>query len=153
MKEGTDHTPHGIGIKVWWSGDIREGYWNYGRQHGRVRAIWNDGDCYSGEYKEGLYHGEGTLYYKDGDRYEGGWKDGNEYGQGTYYTTDGHKYTGRMGWITKGTEKLSTRTERSIRDTGIKIGVMKSLKRHGLGTLYSADGQVLNQGKWDMGRV
>ena len=24
------------------------------------------------------------------------------------------------------------------------------LKRHGLGTLYSADGQVLNQGKWWM---
>ena len=23
------------------------------------------------------------------------------------------------------------------------------LKRHGLGTLYSADGQVLNQGKWE----
>ena len=22
-------------------------------------------------------------------------------------------------------------------------------KRHGLGTIYSADGQVLNQGKWD----
>ena len=22
------------------------------------------------------------------------------------------------------------------------------LKRHGVGTLYSADGQVLNQGKW-----
>ena len=25
------------------------------------------------------------------------------------------------------------------------------LKRHGVGTLYSAEGQVLNQGKWDKG--
>ena len=44
-------------------------------------------------------------------------------GQGEINYKDGRKYIGEWGnW---------------------------NLTRHGLGTLYSADGQVLNQGKWE----
>ena len=59
------------------------------------------------------------LYTKDGDKYTGIW-DGYT-GQGEVNYKDGKKYTGQ--WDYK--------------------------KRHGVGTLYSADGQVLNQGKWE----
>ena len=59
------------------------------------------------------------LYTKDGDKYTGIW-DGDK-GQGEVNYKDGKKY----------------------------IGQWDGLERHGLGTLYSADGQVLNQGKWE----
>ena len=62
------------------------------------------------------------LYTEDGDKYTGiwdGWK-----GKGEVNYKDGKKYKGY--WDHDG-----------------------SFKRHGLGTLYSADGHVLNQGKWE----
>ena len=62
------------------------------------------------------------LYTKDGDKYTGIW-DGLE-GKGEVNYKDGKKYIGQ--WRAK-----------------------SGLKRHGYGTLYSADGQVLNQGKWE----
>ena len=99
--------------------DIEEGYWKDGKLHGRGRRIYPNGECYSGEWKKGNYNGEGTWYTKDGDKYTGIW-DGYT-GQGEVNYKDGKKYTGQ--WDYK--------------------------KRHGVGTLYSADGQVLNQGKWE----
>ena len=42
MEEGTDDTSHGIGIKVWDEGDIEEGYWKDGQQHGRGRRMGNN---------------------------------------------------------------------------------------------------------------
>ena len=67
------------------------------------------------------------LYKYNGDKYTGiwdGWK-----GQGEINYTDGKKYIGQ--WDDFGGSSST------------------DLKRHELGTLYSADGQVLNQGKWD----
>ena len=62
------------------------------------------------------------LYTEDGDKYTGQWDDGK--GQGEINYKDGTKYTGHWD-----------------RWNGYYL-------RHGLGTLYSADGQVLNEGKW-----
>ena len=65
------------------------------------------------------------LYEYNGDKYTGIWN--NWEGQGEINYKDGKKYIGEwdIDWSNK------------------------KLKRHGLGTLYSADGQVLNQGKWE----
>ena len=60
------------------------------------------------------------LYTKNGDKYTGIWVSDWE-GQGEINYKDGTKYKGHWD----------------------------GFKRHGLGTLYSADGQVLNQGKWE----
>ena len=65
------------------------------------------------------------LYDRFGDKYTGIWDDWK--GQGEVNYDDGKKYIG----------------EWDIDWSNVK------LKRHGLGTLYSADGQVLNQGKWE----
>ena len=64
------------------------------------------------------------LYTKNGDKYTGKWN-GNRGGQGQINYKNGKKYKGY--W--------------DIKDD--------SYKRHGLGTLYSADGKILNQGKWE----
>ena len=151
VKEGTDDTPHGIGILVWigW-GRIEEGYWKDGELHGRGRRIWNDGNYYIGEWKEDRYNGEGTWYDRDGDRYEGGWKNDSKYGQGTYYTKDGDKYTGIWNkW--EGQGEVNYKDGKKYIGQWDDFGGLSSidLKRHGLGTLYSADRQVLIQGKWE----
>ena len=151
MKEGTDDTPHGIGIRVDRDGNIEEGYWKDGELHGRGRFIYEGGSYYIGEFKEGRKNGEGTYYSPNGDiRYEGGWKGNNLYRQGTYYDRNGDKYTGIWKGRYKGQGEINYKDGFNYtgqwvwdKDDGYK------LKRHGVGTLYSADGQVLNQGKWE----
>ena len=69
-------------------------------------------------------HSTRILLYQKGDKYTGIWAYWMK-GQGEVNYKDGKKYKGHWDWEDGG------------------------LKRHGVGTLYSADGQVLNQGKWD----
>ena len=153
VREGTDHIPHGIGIQVRSKdGGIEEGYWKDGELHGRGRGIDCGGAYYIGEYKEGKRNGEGTKYYATGDKwYEGGWKNDRYYGQGTLYATNGDKYTGQWDGDYKGQGEINYTDgtkykgywDRDYRGKDYK------LKRHGVGTLYTADGHVLNQGKWE----
>ena len=72
-----------------------------------------------------LYSTRILLYTEDGDKYTGQWT--GWAGQGEINYKDGKKYIGQ--W------------EYDIKDD--------KFKRHLRGTLYSADGQVLNQGLWD----
>ena len=65
------------------------------------------------------------LYTYNGDRYTGIWDDWK--GQGEVNYKDGKKYKGCWD---------------------VDRNDYWKLKRHGVGTLYSAYGQVLNQGKW-----
>ena len=58
------------------------------------------------------------------------------------YTEDGHKYTGQWnGYTGQG--------EVNYKDGKKYTGEWNGLKRNGQGILYSADGQVINQGKWE----
>ena len=142
VKQGTDDIPHGIGIQLCMSEGILEGHWKDGYLH-TGRFIRGGGwGYYIGEWEKDCWHGQGTLYYKNGEKeYEGGFKDGKFYGQGTWYTEDGDKYTGQ--WNDR-----EGKGEINYID-GIKYtGEWYKSYRDGLGTLYSADGQVLNQGKW-----
>ena len=95
-----------------------------------VEGYWQDGvqhgkgrgifgDTYhTGEYKEMIRYGQGTYYYEDGNTYIGEWD--NEAGKGEIRYKDGTRYTGSWDWF----------------------------KRNGVGTLFSADRQVINSGKW-----
>ena len=68
------------------------------------------------------------LYTEDGDKYTGIWDDWK--GQGETNYKDGTKYKGYWKLLKGGDSKYE-------------------FMRHGVGTLYSSDGQVLNKGKWD----
>ena len=72
------------------------------------------------------------LYSEDGDKYTGIWDRYLE-GQGEISYKDGTKYKGHWERLKRGDSKY------------------EEFMRHGVGTLYSADGQVLNQGKWWLG--
>ena len=74
-------------------------------------------------------HSARILLYDDGDKYTGIWDDSRK-GQGEVNYKDGKKYKGYWEWLKGGDSKYE-------------------YMRHGVGTLYSADGQVLNQGKWE----
>ena len=153
MKEGTDDTPHGIGIRVWMSGAIDEGYWKDGELHGRGRHIDCSGSYYIGEFKKVRFNGEGTYYKENGDIiYEGGWKDDKYYRQGTYYEKNGDKYTGIWDDWDKGQGEVNYKDGTKYKGHWELLKGGDSIyeyMRHGIGTLYSADGQVLNQGKWE----
>ena len=148
MKEGTDDTPHGIGIRVDKNGSrIDEGYWEDGWLHGRGRYIYRSGEYYIGEYNKGSKNGEGTLY-RYGDRYEGEWKGNCYYGQGTLYTEDGDKYTGIWDDWNKGQGEINYKDGTRYTGRWDYDDNDGKLKRHGSGTLYSKKGQVLYQGMW-----
>ena len=68
-------------------------------------------------------HSTRILLYDDGHKYTGIWNGGEGKGEVNY--KDGKKYIGQWDW----------------KDD--------DFKRHGLGTLYAAEGQVLKEGKWD----
>ena len=74
---------------------------------------------YEGEWEKSNIHGQGTSF-QDGNKYTGIWEY-NQDGIGEIIYPDGTKYKGHWN---------------------------SELKRDGQGTLYSADGQVLKQGKW-----
>ena len=148
VKEGTDDIPHGLGIQVNNSGNIYEGYWKDGKLHGRGRYIGNWGIYYIGEWKEGSYDGEGAYYYF-GTKYEGNWNNNRKYGQGTLYHGNGDKYTGQWDG-NKGQGEVNYKD--GTKYTGQWNGSYQDeIKKDGLGTLYSADGQVLKQGQWEEG--
>ena len=71
------------------------------------------------------------LYNRNGDIYTGQWN-GEREGEGEINYNNGYKFIG--GWKS---------------DYDYKNGWF--LVRHGLGTVYSSDGQVLSQGKWHYG--
>ena len=142
--QGTYYTKNGDKYTDQWDGNYEgQGEINY---KDRTKYIWKTRDCYIGEFKGGRLNGEGTLYNEDGGRYEGGWKDGWYKGQGTYYTKDGDKYTGQWDdWKGQGEIKYKDGKMYTGHWNG---GYSNNFKRHGLGILYSADRQVLSQGKW-----
>ena len=145
VTEGVYDTPFGIGIKVWKNGIISEGYWEDDKLNGRGRVINFDGEYYIGDWEGGSRNGEGTHYDKDGNRYEGGWKHDSYYGQGTFYANNGNKYTGEWDGFIKGQGQINYKDGKKYIGQWDHYG---GYKRHGLGTLYSADGQVLNKGMW-----
>ena len=80
--------PHGVGIKIWWDGTIREGYWEYGLQNGYGRVIYWNGEYYIGDFKDDQYHGHGTYYYPSRKKYVGEWKDNLRHGNGVEFNAD-----------------------------------------------------------------
>ena len=95
MKEGTVDVPHGIGIRVWDTGSILEGFWQDSELHGTGRTIFGS-NYYIGQYKEGRYYGQGTIFTSGRQVCTGEW-DGLK-GQGEIILKDGYSYFGHWDW-------------------------------------------------------
>ncbi|KAG0467690.1 hypothetical protein HPP92_019270 [Vanilla planifolia] len=74
------NTQHGPGTKTYRNLDVYEG-----KMCGRGVMKWLNGDVFNGHWLDGLEHGLGYYYYSDGSCYVGTWSMGLKDGQGTYY--------------------------------------------------------------------
>jgi hypothetical protein len=77
-----------------YKGDVLEGEWLNGLQHGQGTYTYANGDKYVGNFKNGKSHGQGTYTYPSGDKHVGEYKDDKKHGQGTYTYPSGDKYVG-----------------------------------------------------------
>jgi hypothetical protein len=116
----------GHGKKTWPSGDVYDGDFYMGLEHGQGRKLFADGAVYEGGWKNGLHDGEGRTMYENGDHYEGTWLKGHKSGSGTMRSTreNGDVYEGECF-------------------NGIE---------HGMGTLTCANGNVFS-GSWKKGEM
>ena len=58
----------GYGGYTFGNGDVYEGNWESGKQHGQGVFMWKQtGAMYSGQWQNGLQHGQGYLLLPDGD--------------------------------------------------------------------------------------
>ena len=95
-----------------------------------LRHLYQTSNLKPNHFNIHLFHSTRILLYeKNGDKYTGIWDDWDK-GQGEVNYKDGTKYKGHWELL-KGGDSIY------------------EYMRHGIGTLYSADGQVLNQGKWE----
>ena len=67
----------------------------------------SNGDVYEGEFKNGQQHGKGKYTYINGAEYKGMWAKGKQHGKGTYTTSKGEEKHGewqdgkRVRWLDK----------------------------------------------------
>lgn len=149
-----DNKPNGAGVLVitqnyqghWMKGDRLTGNFVNGVLVGEGKLTRTNGAVYTGNFN-GDCDGQGS-YVKNGTRYDGQWKDGNMHGHGTKKWSDGSKYVGE--WKNGKMSGNGTYTY----STGEKyIGEFKDDNFEGQGCLYSADGDIIEQGTWVAGEL
>jgi hypothetical protein len=67
---------HGIGKATYANGYVYQGGWLQGKQHGQGKLTKTNGNVYEGEWVDGKPHGHGKLTKANGDVYEGEWRNG-----------------------------------------------------------------------------
>ena len=78
-----------VQTKQYDSGDVYEGEFKDGRQHGQGTFRRPDGFQYTGEWVEGRIEGAGVATYPNGSVYEGAFLDGAPHGFGKITYADG----------------------------------------------------------------
>lgn len=76
---------HGLGVMIYQSGRIYEGFWFKDKRHGKGYEKYKNGDIFLGEFKDGKPEGKGRrLWIEKGETYEGEWSDGLMHGIGKW---------------------------------------------------------------------
>ena len=118
--EFSDDRYHGQGTYTYPDGLRYSGQYVNGKRNGQGTFTWPNGDRFVGLFRDGSRH-LGTYLHQDGARYIGEYKDDRPNGQGTYIYPNGSKYVGEF-----------------------RGGVS-----HGQGIYYSANGVVVQSGRWE----
>lgn len=106
--EWLDDLRHGTGIMYYRTGNVYQGGWRFGMQHGHGQMMWyTKNEVYMGEWREGRQHGKGEhvwfvdvnngTQFQTQNRYKGGWVGGLKEGSGVFEYADGSRYSG--GWV------------------------------------------------------
>ena len=83
---------HGIG-KMTWTDKTFDGEWING-DYRKGLMIYSKGDVYEGQFKNGKQHGEGQIRYANGEEYDGEWFQNSRRGQGKMIFQNGEVYEG-----------------------------------------------------------
>lgn len=84
-----DGKAYGLGVGIFNSKGVYEGYWKNDRRHGEGTYTWANGDTYQGEFVEGTREGFGTYTFSSGEKYIGHWKENLRNGKGVMYDKSG----------------------------------------------------------------
>ncbi|KAK9505547.1 hypothetical protein O3M35_009573 [Rhynocoris fuscipes] len=114
------------GVTVFGEKNWYEGRWHNGLMEGFGVRRYQDGTLYAGYWKNGARHGEGVLLWPNNDIYNGEWKNGLMDGNGSYIW----KSYQVLDWLTSPSQNCF-------------VGKWRKGQRHGIGTLYLANGVKL----------
>ena len=121
--EMLDGVPHGSGKYVYTSGHVYDGAWVLGKEHGAGLMLDGKGSSYDGEWVQGVRDGRGRAVTKGAGTYDGEWVAGVKVGFGRFVNVDGAVYEGQWQGRT-----------------------------HGRGKYTLANGEVVHDGEWVMGK-
>ena len=100
---------HGLGVMLYASGRVYEGFWNCDRRHGKGFERFKNGDVYVGEFFKGRAEGKGKrVWYQTSEAYEGEWYQGMRHGIGKWVIrhTSQEDAEKQLQNVKKGTSKI-----------------------------------------------
>jgi hypothetical protein len=104
---------------------------------------------YLGELTARIRHGVGVEVDSKGRIYSGSWRQGGKDGPGYYQFADGRRYLGSFAQ----NKMLSGKKLMLTDDTFYQGEVADDGSRHGKGSLYNYDNELLCEGYWEMDKV
>ncbi|KAJ1451543.1 hypothetical protein M885DRAFT_468331 [Pelagophyceae sp. CCMP2097] len=136
-------------------GNVYEGQWRRGREHGRGALLTRDRRVvYDGDWADGKIHGKGIYFFPRGDVYCGEWRENARHGFGRYVQAPPDRKSPRNGHVKRsgytGEWRENARHGRGRYDgpDGSRYdGEWAADRRHGRGTLTTADGATY-EGQW-----
>ena len=76
---------HGLGVMLYKSGRVYEGFWHKDKRHGKGYEKYKNGDIFLGEFDKGRPNGKGRrLWLHANETYEGEWVKGKMEGIGKW---------------------------------------------------------------------
>ncbi|CAN0321749.1 unnamed protein product, partial [Laminaria digitata] len=153
---------HGQGSMHISDGNRYTGQWKLGKKNGSGTMTYPDGARYEGSWVDDHRHGQGTYSYSSGAVYDGGWEEGRMHGTGCYTSGSASRASSAnsdsfllsSGAVEARMAHLGGRTYVGEWADGVRNGYgtdtlsngiifegsFKQDKKHGVGTLRSADG-------------
>jgi len=145
---------HGQGTQTYgpnseWGGDQFVGEFRDDFRNGQGAYTYANGDKYVGDWQDNARTGQGTYTFASGEIYFGEFQDDNPNGQGTYTFSPnsqwaGDKYVGEFLDFVRNGQGIYT-----FADGRKYVGGFRNGDFNGQGTMYAANGAVLEEGTWE----
>jgi len=139
---------HGQGTQNFANGDIYSGAWRNDKMSGVGQVKRANGEEYTGEFSNNEYAGKGTLITASGDQIKGDFAKGQANGNAMIWYADGRQYRGEVkNGLPDGKGVLW------YADGAYYNGEIKNGMPDGMGDLVDANGNLLQGGKWNNGKL
>ena len=150
----TQYTRYNNCIGTWSDGrgNTYVGEWQSGSREGQGEAIMANGDKYVGEFKFNKKNGRGVMMFSNGDEYVGEVKDDALSGQGTYIFGEG-LYKGEWYIGEFKDDAFNGQGTYTFANGNKIVGQFQNGTLNGNGVDYAPDGEILEQGIYQNGKL